>query len=160
MKKRKSLLAVLIAIPALLLSSCDLLPGLNTPSRRKSSKEEEEISEPSRSSSSKSTEKTSSYHSHTFGSWTTTKQATCVEEGEQVRVCSICGIEQFRTIARTDHQWGDWQMQVAPSCVEEGRRIKECVVCGVTSTENVPALGHDYDYENASWQQEPTAVIS
>ena len=41
---------------------------------------------------------------HTFGSWTTTVQATCHQEGTQVRKCADCNYTESRTIAKTDHQ--------------------------------------------------------
>lgn len=39
---------------------------------------------------------------HKFGKWSVTKEATTKEEGERVRVCSICGFEEIGIIARLD----------------------------------------------------------
>ena len=37
---------------------------------------------------------------HTFGEWTETKPATAAEEGEETRVCSVCGETETRAVAR------------------------------------------------------------
>ena len=37
---------------------------------------------------------------HTFGEWTETKPATASEEGEETRVCSVCGETETRAVAR------------------------------------------------------------
>ena len=37
---------------------------------------------------------------HTFGEWTETKPATAAEEGEETRVCSVCGKTETRAVAR------------------------------------------------------------
>ncbi|MCQ2436205.1 MAG: hypothetical protein MJ101_04800, partial [Clostridia bacterium] len=41
-------------------------------------------------------------HTHSFGEWTTVKAATCVEAGEQERLCS-CGEKQTQAIPATGH---------------------------------------------------------
>lgn len=42
-------------------------------------------------------------HTHIFGNWNITKEATCTEEGQQERSC-ICGIKETENIAKTAHQ--------------------------------------------------------
>ena len=38
-------------------------------------------------------------HVHTFGSWTTTKKATEIANGEKTRTCSVCGVTETASIA-------------------------------------------------------------
>lgn len=55
---------------------------------------------------------------HTFGEWNTTKQATCKDEGELVRICSKCSTEEKTTVSKTNtHTYDD-------------NNDKECNVCG------------------------------
>jgi hypothetical protein len=67
-------------------------------------------------------------HTHEFGDWTTEKEATCIEEGEEKRTCA-CGEYETRNIPITDHIWQD------ATCISP----KTCSVCGKTEGE---ALGH------------------
>lgn len=40
---------------------------------------------------------------HQFGAWKTTKKATCSENGEQERTCTVCGTKEIGTIDMTAH---------------------------------------------------------
>ena len=39
---------------------------------------------------------------HSYGEWTVTKEPTCTEKGEEHRVCSVCGHEETREVAKLD----------------------------------------------------------
>ena len=72
-------------------------------------------------------------HTHTFGDWKITKQATCKEEGERVRSCE-CGEIQTEKIELTDHKWK------AATCTSP----KICTVC---NAKEGSSLGHNkYGY--------------
>mgnify|MGYP004653370253 FL=1 len=45
------------------------------------------------------------YNSHSWGSWTTTKAATCTETGTQKHTCSRCSDTETKTIPATGHSW-------------------------------------------------------
>ena len=45
------------------------------------------------------------YDSHSWGSWTTTKTATCTETGTQKHTCSRCSDTETKTIPATGHSW-------------------------------------------------------
>ena len=67
------------------------------------------------------------------------------------------------TLTRTwsiehDHVWGEWTTNTPPTCTATGERQHVCTgvieligggtkACGVTETEELEALGHDYDEE-------------
>ena len=41
--------------------------------------------------------------SHTYGSWTVVKAATCTNEGSQKRICSVCSYEEIKPIPATGY---------------------------------------------------------
>lgn len=45
--------------------------------------------------------------SHTYGSWSTVKAATCTASGTEQRTCSACGKAQTRTVSATGHTYFD-----------------------------------------------------
>lgn len=47
----------------------------------------------------------SSSHTHSYGNWTVTVEATCLREGERTRTCRICGREDTETITQLDHNY-------------------------------------------------------
>lgn len=81
---------------------------------------------------------------HDFGEWTTKIPAQCTKEGVEQRTCRRCGIEEERKIAPAGHEYAD-EVEAA-TCTKSGRVYKVCQICGDRSiTEQLPALGHDYD---------------
>ena len=136
MKKRRPLLFVFLSVFAL--TSCDLLPGLNQPSKRRSSKSnDDDVSE-------KSSDDLSSNHKHTWTYWETTIEATCAREGEQKRECTVCHEVETRTLGMVGHTWGDWIMIQEPTCDEPGISETTCVVCGAKERTDVAPIGHEF----------------
>lgn len=85
---------------------------------------------------------------HTFGDWNTTKQATCKDEGELVRVCSKCSAQEKTTIAKTNVHTEVVDVAVSATCEETGlTEGKHCSVCGVATVEQttLPLISHTYD---------------
>lgn len=68
-------------------------------------------------------------HTHSYGSWTTTKSATCTTDGSKTRSCSICGSTETATISRTGHNWSEWWTASYPSCADEGKESRTCYTC-------------------------------
>lgn len=84
---------------------------------------------------------------HQWGTWKTTREATCEDEGRQERVCSVCGTTEKQILSTLPHSPGGWQVTLEPTCVEEGRRERICSECGrVVESEDIAATGvHDHD---------------
>ena len=81
---------------------------------------------------------------HTWSSeWTVTKPATCEEDGEETRTCTLCGEKDARTVTAAGHQWGEWEITLAPTSEAEGQQTRICAVCGKTETETLPPLEQD-----------------
>ena len=78
---------------------------------------------------------------HKFGSWSTTKSATCTENGTQTRKCSACGKTETKTIPATGHKSSNWIVDKPAAIGVKGSKHKECTVCGkVLETAEIPAL--------------------
>lgn len=84
---------------------------------------------------------------HAYGEWTTTKDATCTEAGEEQRVCSHDASHiETREIKATGHT-EVVDNAVAPTCTEAGlTEGKHCSACDAVLVEQkvVPATGHAY----------------
>lgn len=48
---------------------------------------------------------TASNHTHSYGSWITTKEATCTASGTQERCCSSCSVTETRTVSALGHSY-------------------------------------------------------
>ena len=90
---------------------------------------------------------------HTFGDWNTTKQATCKDEGELVRVCSKCSAEEKTTVAKTNVHTEVIDAAISATCEATGlTEGKHCSVCGVVTVEQttLPLASHTYDNDEDS----------
>ena len=57
-----------------------------------------------------------------------TKEATCMEEGEHIVICTICGVQKKETIKKENHKFANndaWE--IIP---EEGKEKNTCTTCG------------------------------
>ena len=90
---------------------------------------------------------------HTFGDWNTTKQATCKDEGELVRICSKCSAEEKTTVAKTNVHTEVIDAAISATCEATGlTEGKHCSVCGVVTVEQttLPLASHTYDNDEDS----------
>ena len=65
------------------------------------------------------------FSSHTYGAWTTTKEASCTATGTKKHTCTACGYSETATIPKLNHTYGDWKYN-------ETNHWKECK-CGAVS---------------------------
>ena len=89
-----------------------------------------------------------SEHTHNFGEWETSKNATCSSEGEMIRYCS-CGESQSKTVSMLAHN-EVIDEAVEASCGKAGlTKGKHCSVCDtvIVAQEEIPAKTHIYDDE-------------
>ncbi|MBE6732878.1 MAG: hypothetical protein E7561_02645 [Ruminococcaceae bacterium] len=67
---------------------------------------------------------------HNFGSWTKKTDASCVNEGIEVRNCSICGKLENRMVSKTDHFYDkNWTVDTVATADEDGILSRHCTVC-------------------------------
>ena len=70
--------------------------------------------------------KTIAHEGHSYGEWTTTKEASCTEAGSEHRICSECGHEETREIPAKGHSYIHVD-QIEPTKSKEG--VKEHYMC-------------------------------
>ena len=88
-------------------------------------------------------EKTSS--SHSYGSWKTTKAATCTAAGSKKRTCS-CGKSETASITKLGHNYStSWTVDKTATCTETGSKSHHCTRCSAkTDVTAISAVGHTY----------------
>ena len=79
---------------------------------------------------------------HDYGTWTQTKEPTCIEKGEEKRVCSRCDIFDTREIAALGHNFDAWTQTKAPTCIEQGEEERDCSRCGFFETRELDVTDH------------------
>ena len=88
-------------------------------------------------------------HTHSFGEWSVTKNATCTEDGVKVRYCN-CGEKQSESIPTLNHTVVIDEA-VAPTCTEAGKTEgKHCSRCNkiLEEQKEIPMTPHIYDDEH------------
>lgn len=84
---------------------------------------------------------------HDWSEWTVTKDATCVAEGEEQRVCQIDSTHvQTRVIEKADHKFENYKSDGNIGCTTNGTKTASCmqVGCQATSTILDEAIGHTF----------------
>ena len=75
------------------------------------------------------------------------KDATCMEKGYDIQVCSVCK-EEITTELEKDpsaHQYDEGKV-IEPNCSRDGYTLYTCKLCGSTKRENYqPSTPHDYE---------------
>jgi len=83
----------------------------------------------------------SSDHEHSWGPWATNYEATCADEGEEERTCSICHDTETRVIPTNNHHdWSDWSVVKAPTVNTRGKKSAFCYTCDKKQTKSTPKL--------------------
>ena len=82
---------------------------------------------------------------HSYGEWATIKQATCKEEGKQVRSCSKCSETEESTVPKSNIHTEVVDAAVPATCTTDGKTEgKHCSVCNKTLVAQtvIKTLGH------------------
>ena len=80
-------------------------------------------------------------HTHSWGNWTSEKEATCTESGIKSRICE-CGAKDIIKISATGHDLTEWAVITESKCEIEGFKQRICLTCGHKETESINALSH------------------
>ncbi|MGN0611849.1 MAG: lectin like domain-containing protein, partial [Ruminiclostridium sp.] len=80
---------------------------------------------------------------HSYGEWTTTKNATCTEDGKKERTCSSCDAVDTETINALGHSYTE--NVVDPTCTEKGYTLHTCSRCDDSYKDTyTDATGHSF----------------
>ena len=71
---------------------------------------------------------------HKWSDWTTSKAATCTDDGEQTRICTVCKKTQTKTISKLGHDYVE--TVVKPTCKAQGYTLHKCSRCGDSYKDN------------------------
>ena len=77
---------------------------------------------------------------HQFGDWQTIQEATCTEEGQRSRTCTICGYGETEAVPVIGHRFGDWYESIAPTTTSYGQERRDCQHCNAYETREIPML--------------------
>ena len=86
---------------------------------------------------------TSCGHTHQWSEWQSSKEATCTQDGTNIRICDGCGENQSMLIKSTGHTFGEWNTTKEASCTQNGSSERKCA-CGEKETQTTSALGHTF----------------
>ena len=78
---------------------------------------------------------------HDLDEWIVSKEATCTENGEEIRKCSRCDHTETRSVDATGHSYT--AIVSAPTCAEQGYTTNTCFCGDSYVSDYVDALGHD-----------------
>lgn len=96
--------------------------------------------------------------SHSYGSWTTTKAATCTASGSKTRKCSGCSKTETQSISALGHNYSSsYTVDKVATCTAAGSKSKHCSRCSATtSVTAISATGHSY----GSWTTTKSATCT
>ena len=87
---------------------------------------------------------------HTYGGFSVTTPPTCIAEGEETRICSVCFAEDKKPVGKTAHTYGVWQNTTPATCIAEGEDTRYCTVIGCDESETRTVLMTAHTYSE-SW---------
>lgn len=88
------------------------------------------------------TNETTDQQEHIYGEWKVGKAATCMVDGEEVRMCTSCSKTETRVLAATGHVYGEWITSSEATCVKDGQQKRTCTSCSKAETKSIAATGH------------------
>ncbi|MCR4622732.1 MAG: peptidoglycan-binding protein [Clostridiales bacterium] len=83
-------------------------------------------------------------HTHSWGNWDVTREATCKQAGSRIRYCRYCQYKQTRSIDKLAHKYGGWTVTKKATCSAAGLRHRKCTVCGSKQTQTIKKLEHSW----------------
>lgn len=81
-----------------------------------------------------------SEHSHNYGEWEISTEATCSMEGEKIRYCE-CGETETKSVPKIEHKWVEATYE-SP---------KKCSVCGETIGEKLEKIMPTAKFSNSNY---------
>ena len=97
-------------------------------------------------------------HVHQWGDWVVTKAATCTENGEETRTCTIDATHKETEVIPKDttaHDWGSWIQNIPATYTVDGQETRTCNLNALhKETRIVPQLIFTSISDFATWLAE------
>lgn len=87
-------------------------------------------------------------HKHQWSEWQSSKDATCTQDGINMRVCDDCGERQSIPVNALGHIYSDWSTTKEASCTQAGVKERICS-CGEKESETIYPRGY-HNFSNWS----------
>lgn len=93
---------------------------------------------------------------HTHDWKYTTVKSTCVTNGYEADVCTICSAQKdYKELPLAEHSFSVWSTTKNASCNSTGTQTRNCSVCSKTETKTIPQLTHDFTV----WTESKKATV-
>ncbi len=83
---------------------------------------------------------------HQFSEWEVTVPNNCTDDGEETRICAVCGTQEQRVLSRA-HIWGEWYVTKEAGCgtlKQPGEQRRDCARCGKQEIDWIINRWHAY----------------
>ena len=87
----------------------------------------------------------SEYEAHKWNSGTTTKTASCTQEGTITYICTVCNAEKYESIPMVEHKWDNGTVTQNATCSKEGIVTYFCSSCVAEKHDSLPKTSHEFD---------------
>lgn len=81
---------------------------------------------------------------HQFANYVILSHPDCVNDGQRVGYCTICGAEDVKVLLAYGHEYEEWTVVEPTSCKEDGYKTRTCEFCGYEEYVVLPAPAHTY----------------
>ena len=71
-------------------------------------------------------------------------EPTCMEEGREEKICTVCGEKEIIPIPALGHQFSKWVETKHATCVQNGEEQRQCQRCGEVEKRILPPTGHSF----------------
>ncbi len=97
-------------------------------------------------------------HSHIYGGWTITRNATCTYDGSKYCTCHICGQRWTQSIPHLGHSNTPWKVEQQPTCGAAGVEAYTCTRCGYRETRSYGSPTGKHTYGDWFVSKKPTCT--
>ena len=95
---------------------------------------------------------------HTWGEKEVIKPATCTEDGQSQRTCTVCGAKEEPKTIKASHTWGDWTKLSDSTCTVAGKDERECSVCHEKEQRDRALADHTFVADATATDVAPTCT--
>ena len=95
---------------------------------------------------------------HTWGEKEVIKPATCTEDGQSQRTCTVCGAKEEPKTIKAGHTWGDWTKLSDSTCTVAGKDERECSVCHTKEQRDRALADHNFVPDTSATDVTPTCT--